>query len=199
MAKPRPPLKGIDPLQIYMHALGFHVSENALGNLTLSQNTQLGAQVVQATMVLSAFTTELFLKCLVCIETSLTPQGHHLFELFEQITPITQDKIIHLWDTQIIPHRDPEWKFIESKQYSGDRKFSRDLPGALSDSSRAFEQIRYSYEPNCKEADFNIIDMPRVLRRVILEMKPAWADLGRDVKPVPGFSRDQKRKPPGGD
>jgi hypothetical protein len=189
---PRPPLKDIDPLQIYMHAFAFHVSENALGSITLTPNVQLAAQVVEPTMVLSAFTTELFLKCLVCLETSLTPQGHHLFELFEQITSATQAKIIHLWDTQIVPHRDPEWKFIESKKYHGDAKFSRDLPGALSDSSRAFEQIRYSYEPNSRQSDFNIIDLPRVLRRVILEMKPEWANLGKDVKPVPGFSRDGK-------
>lgn len=81
------PLTNIDPLQIFMHALGFHVAENALGSLTLAPNTQLGAQVVQPTMVLSAFTTELFLKCLICLETNLTPQGHHLFELFEQLSP----------------------------------------------------------------------------------------------------------------
>jgi hypothetical protein len=186
------PLTNIDPLQIFMHALGFHVAENALGSLTLAPNTQLGAQVVQPTMVLSAFTTELFLKCLICLETNLTPQGHHLFELFEQLKPATQDKIVHLWNTHIIPVRGPEWKFIENSQYGGTKKFKRDLPGALSDSSRAFEKIRYSYEPGSQNGDFNIIDLPRILRRVILEMKPEWASLGRDVKAVPGFSRDQK-------
>jgi len=188
----RPPLENIDPLQMFMHALGFHMAENALGSLTLTPNTQLAAQVVQPTMVLSAFTTELFLKCLICLETGLTPQGHHLFELFEQLTPATRAKIIHLWDTHIVPHREPEWKFIESKQYSGAKKFQRDLPGALSDSSRAFEKIRYSYEPNSQDGDFNIGDLPRILRRVILEMKPEWATLGRDIKPVPGFVRAKK-------
>jgi hypothetical protein len=180
----RPSLANIDPLQIFMHALGFHVAENALGSLTLTPNTQLAAQVVQPTMVLSAFITELFLKCLICLETTLTPQGHHLFELFEQLKPATQDKIIHFWNTHIVPVRDPEWKFIENSQYGGAKKFKRDLPVALSDSSRAFEKIRYSYEPNSQDGDFNIGDLPRVLRRVILEMKPEWASLGRDVKAV---------------
>jgi hypothetical protein len=186
------PLKNIDPLQIFMQALAFHVSENALGNLTLTPNTQLAAQVVEPTMVLSAFTTELFLKCLVCIETTRTSQGHHLYELFAQLKPETKRKIIHLWDTHIVPVRDREWKFIEQKQYEGGERFKRDLPGALSVSSRAFEKIRYSYEPGSKDSDFNIGDLPRVLHRVILEMKPEWANLGRDVKPLPGFSRDQK-------
>jgi hypothetical protein len=146
-------------------------------------------------MVLSAFTTELFLKCLICLENGLTPQGHHLFELFEQLRTATQAKIIHLWDTQVVPHRDPEWTFIENSRYGTAKKFKRDLPGALSESSRAFEQIRYTYEPNSKNAYFNIGDLPRVLHRVILEMKPEWDSLGRDVRPVPGFSRGPQRKP----
>jgi len=191
MAK-RPPLKGIDPLEIYMHGLGFHVAENALGNLTLTPNTQLGAQVAQPCMVLSAFTTELFLKCRICLETTLTPQGHHLFELFEQLRPATRSRMIHLWDTHIVPHRDPEWTFIEKTQYGGGNRFKRDLPGAISDSSRAFEKIRYRYEPESKVSTFNIVDLPRILRRILLEGKPEWASLAPDVTAVPGFSRDPK-------
>ena len=140
----------------------------------MGPNVQVGGQIVQANIVISAFTTELFLKCIVCIETALTPRGHHLFELFGQLRPETQAKIIHLWDTQIIPKRDPEWKMIEKSQFSI-RPFKRDLPGALSASSYAFEKIRYSYEPGSKEGDFNVGDLPRVLHLVILEMKPEWA------------------------
>jgi hypothetical protein len=175
-----------------MHGLGFHVSEDILGNLTLGPNTQLGAQVVQPGMVLSAFTSELFLKCRICLETTETPQGHHLFDLFEQLRPATRSRLIHLWDTYIVPRRHPEWTFIESSQYDGASKFKRDLPGAISDSSRAFEKIRYRYEPNSQNSTFNIGDLPRILRRVILEGKPDWANLGPDVKPMPGFSSDPK-------
>jgi hypothetical protein len=188
----KPPLKGINPLDIYMHGLGFHVAEDVLGNLTSTPNTQLAAQVAQPSMVLSAFTTELFLKCRICLETTLTPQGHHLFELFEQLRLTTRSRMIHLWNAHVIPVRDPEWTFIEKTRYSGGNKFKRDLPGAIADSSRAFEKMRYSYEPGSKDCDFNIIDVPRILRRVILEGKPEWASLGRDVKEVPGFSRDPK-------
>jgi hypothetical protein len=172
-----------------MHALGFHVAETALGNLTTTPNTQLAAQVVEPTMVLSAFTTELFLKCLICLEMKLTPQGHHLFELFEQLKPETQSKIIHLWDTHILPVRGPEWTFIENNQPG--TKITRDLPGSLKASSLAFENIRYNYEPGTREkSNFNVVDLPRILHRVILEMKPEWRNLGRNVKAVPGFSRD---------
>jgi len=185
-------LEGLDPLHIFLHGLGFHVAENALGKHVGGPNVQLAAQLAEPVMVLSAFTTELFLKCLICLETTKTPQGHHLFELFEQLSPATQAKIVHLWDTHIVPVRDPEWTFIESQPGIG-RKIHRDLPGALAASSRAFEKIRYGYEPKNREnSDFNVSDMPRILHRLILEMKPEWANLGRDVKPVPGFVREQK-------
>lgn len=188
----RPPLENINPLDIYMHALGFHVSETALGAITMGPDEQLGSQVVEAAMVLSAFTTELFLKCLICLETKLTPPSHHLFELFEQLRPATKTKITHLWDTQILPVRDPQWTFLENSQ-GNIFKISRDLPGALTASSRAFEKIRYAYEPGSRDdSNFNVADLPRVLRRVILEMKPEWITLGRSVNAVPGFSRGGK-------
>lgn len=182
----KPPLEGINPLDIYIHALGFHVAEDILGKVTTSPNPQLAVQVVQSVMTLSAFTTELFLKCLLCLETTLTPQGHHLFELFQQLKPETQAKIAMLWDTKIVPHRDREWKIIEAN-YGGSAKMHRDLPGAISASSRAFEKIRYSYEPGSrKDSDFNISDLPRILRRIILEKKPEWSNLGRAVTQISG-------------
>ena len=113
------PIENIDPLQIFMHALGFHIAEDMLGRLTATSNIQLVAQVVEPTMVLSAFTTELFLKCLVCLETTRTPQGHHLFELFEQLGPETQRKITHLWNTHVVPEREPEWRFFEANHGQG--------------------------------------------------------------------------------
>ena len=180
----RLPLENIDPFHIFMHALGFHAAENVLGSITLTPATQAAAQLVQPTMVVSAFTTELFLKCLINLETTLTPQGHHLFELFDQLKPETQRKIVHLWDSEVIPIRDPEWTFIEKSRNYSHGRFKRDLPGALADSSRAFEEIRYAYEPASKKATFNIIDVPRILRQVILEMKPEWKNLTRIVKLV---------------
>lgn len=172
-----------------MHALGFHVAEDALGSLTIGPNVQLGAQIVQANMVLSALCTELFFKCLVCIETGLTPQGHHLSDLFEQVTPTSKKTICHLWDTQIVPARDAHWKIIETSlrkaaPQRGEVLFKRDLPSALAAANRAFERIRYSYEPESINYSFYIGDMPRVMRRVILAMKPEWKNLGRGVAKV---------------
>lgn len=172
-----------------MHALGFHYAEDALGHLTKGPDLQLGAQIVQANMVLSALCTELFFKCLVCIETGLTPQGHYLFDLFEQLEPNTQKEITHLWDTQIVPAREPHWGIIEvnlRKEAPGRPQiiFKRDLPSALAAANRSFERMRYSYEPDSIQHSFYIGDMPRVLRHTILARQPEWRNLGRGVKKV---------------
>jgi hypothetical protein len=143
-------------------------------------------------MVISALTTELFLKCLACIETKQTPKGHHLYELFNLLTSETRTKIIDLWDTHIVPARKSMWDAIDQHQKPTGKKVGRSLPAALLASSRAFETIRYNYEPDCAQSEFNIGDLPRILRHIILEMKPEWATLGRDVKPVPGFVRAPK-------
>jgi len=178
---PKTPLENIDPQKIYLHALGFHTAENALGKLTGSFDPQYGSQVVEANIVLSALTSELFLKCLICIETKLTPQGHHLGELFKQLTPKTQRSIIELWDTHIVPAREQMWRLIENSQGT---KLKRDLPSALFAASRTFEKLRYSYEGNLQDTTFYIGDLPRILRRIILEMNPAWANMGRLVTAV---------------
>ena len=180
---PRPPLENIDPLHIYMNALGFHVSEDILGRLTLGPDMQLASQVTQPNIVLSAFTSELFFKCLICIETKLTPQGHHLDDLFEQLNEATKREIIHLWETKIVPLRDPQWKVIEADLSKGS-KFCRDLPGALEAGRRTFERMRYHYEPASQIGVFNLGDLPRILRRVILQKKPEWANLVRDIKKI---------------
>lgn len=183
MAKPY--LKNIDPLQIYSHAMGFHAAEDALGRLTLHPNTQVAGQVVQPGMVISALTTELFLKCLVCIETTQTPKGHHLYQLFSLLTPETRSKIIDLWDTHIVPARTAMWDAIEQHQNPKGYKIGRSLPAALLASSMAFETIRYNYEPDCRESEFNIGDLPRILRRIILQLRPEWTILALNVKPLP--------------
>jgi hypothetical protein len=177
----KPHLKNVDPLKIYMHAMGFHVAEDALGRLTLNPNQQLSSHVVQSNMVLSALTSELFLKCLVCLETTLTPKGHHLFELFELLKPDTRDRVVKMWNIYIVPKRSQMWDMID--QHHGG-KIARDLPGALLASSRAFETIRYEYEPDSQKSEFNIGDLPRILRILILEKKPEWANFGRNVMPV---------------
>lgn len=54
-------------------------------------------------------------------------------------------------------------------------------------SYRAFERMRYGYEPETKDSQFYIGDMPIILERVILEYRPEWGKLRRRVVELPDF------------
>jgi hypothetical protein len=184
-AMARQPLKNINPLDIFMHARGFHAAEDYIASINLSQNPQLALEMSQAAMVLAAFNCELFLKCLICIETGLVPSGHYLDELFDQLAPGTRARIEHIWDSEIVPMRNPMWTKTEEVFGKGDT-LKRDLPSAIKAGRRAFEKMRYSYEPDSKDSQFIIGDLPRLLYYVILEKKPEWTRLQRKVSEVPG-------------
>src|SRR5579862_635110 len=63
-------------------------------------------------------------------------------------------------------------------------KIGRTLPADLLASSRAAKQSGITMSPKVEKAS-SISDLPRILRRVILELKPEWATLGLNVKPLP--------------
>jgi hypothetical protein len=52
-------------------------------------------------MVLSAFASELYLKCLLCIETDKVPEDHNLLRLFDGLKVSTRHELDDLWDTDI--------------------------------------------------------------------------------------------------
>ena len=68
-------------------------------------------------------------------------------------------------------------------------KIARDLRSALEVGSKAFEQIRYSYEGGTDELQYYLQDLPILLGRIILQMKPEWEGLRREYQEIP--------KPPG--
>ena len=134
-------------------------------------------------MVLGALTIELFLKCLICIESGLAPRGHNLKNLFDSLSEATQKRIQHSWNTGIAVRRAEEWDEMERALGV---KIARDLPTALTVASKSFELIRYSYEGNTKELQYYLQDLPALLGRVILEMKPEFASVRRKPLSPPG-------------
>ncbi|WP_028346070.1 hypothetical protein [Bradyrhizobium murdochi] len=181
---PKPFLKGIDPKNIFMHARGFHLADAVIGNFNIDENPEMGAELVQPAMVLSAFNSELFLKCIICIETGDVPTGHHLVYLFNLVSPKTRSRIEHIWNTEVVPLREPMWRTIETKLPAIELPIKRDLPSALMAANKAFEEIRYSYESKNKKSRFYVSDLPRVLGRIILQLKPEWEHLRRSVKEI---------------
>ena len=145
------------------------------------ENVHAAVTLIEPLIVLGALTTELFLKCLICIETGDTPRGHNLRELFDQLNAATRARIQNMWDSGIALRRRKEWDEIERFGL----KMPRDLPSALAKGSNAFERIRYSYEENTEGLHYYLEDLPPLLEGLILEMKPEFEAFRRMPLPLP--------------
>lgn len=173
-------IRNINPALIFEQGDCFYQALAILCNVH-PDNIEIGVILGEPVMVLGALTIELFLKCLVCIETGVAPRGHNLKELFDGLSEATKKRIQHSWDTGIAVRRSAEWDQMER---AVGVKIARDLPTALAVGSKSFELIRYSYEGNTKNLQYYLQDLPALLGRVILEMKPEFKDVRRKGQPL---------------
>jgi hypothetical protein len=175
-------LDNIDPKEIFLQARRFLSTERLLW-APIMENPKLSAEVAQPCMVMSALSSELFLKCLICLEKGVVPAGHHLAALYEELANDTKIRIEQKWDSEIVPLRGDVWNAVEVST-NGKIVFEIDLPSALQAGNRAFEHIRYNYEPESVNSDFYIGDLPALLMKVILQKKPEWENLEHEVKQI---------------
>ena len=163
MARPLP-----DPHKIYIHAVRFLFTECRLRETSVGDQTTQD-WVMMPAMVLSAFSAELFLKCLLILDGQRPPDVHHLRTLFELLHPQRKVRIEELWDKSVAANVHE----FENTERLLDIKIPRDLKTALSDCGNAFDGLRYVYEDPSK-VKFYIIDFARIVRTVILEFRPDW-------------------------
>lgn len=177
------PKTAIDPRLIYLQGDGFYRAYSVLANDTGVLNEPgLAAEVGNAAMVISAFNSEIFLKCLVCIETGKVPRGHHLLDLFNKLSAEVQRRIEDLWESVVVAQRAEMWNKIDG---ASEEKIARKLRPALKCGNAAFEQIRYSYEGHTSGTAFFLADLPLVLGKMIVELKPEWRGLRLQYQTLP--------------
>lgn len=179
----KPPKKGLDPLKIFLHAGRFHKSFDLLlksvkpedGSKTLDQDIGI---VSHPAMVLSVFSSELYLKSLLCLERDEVPDSHNLKVLFEGLQVATRHAIDDLWDIDI---RRPEKQAILEKIRALPRgeDLRTDLRYAIDVGANSFIELRYFYEK--EHTNFLLQDFPFVLRSAILDRMPTWGA----VRPSP--------------
>jgi hypothetical protein len=182
MAKPP-----IAAAQVFEHAECFYQASAVLRNqlpVRLRpdhfENIHAAVTLTEPLIVLDALTSELFLKCLICIETGGTPHGHDLKKLFDQLSEATRTSIQSFWDSEIATLRRKKWDDLERFGL----RLPRDLPSALAKGTNAFERYRYSYEGNTEDLHYYLEDLPPLLERVILEMKPEFEAFRRAPLPL---------------
>jgi hypothetical protein len=116
-----------------------------------------------------------YLKCLLVIEgkPKQTFSGiHNLHSLYTKLGPQVQNRIKDLWDQQVWTQGNRA--FFEYVQTNvSNEPIPRNFTTALQLGANTFVELRYVYE---KQRNINniIVDLPPILRRVIVEIQPNW-------------------------
>jgi hypothetical protein len=163
----KPSKKVDDPRKIFEHAERFRWTDI---HLRLHRDQQVLPMILLPAMMLSAFASELYLKCLHRIDGNEMMESHSLQELYQALQPLRQKRIETLWNALMIEQK-PLLDIID--QTAKFQKYTRDLTTALKDSDQSFVRLRYEYED--RNFKFYLGDFPTVLRTTILEIQPSWS------------------------
>jgi hypothetical protein len=172
-----------DPFKIFMNAERYRQADLLLRSFG---DQQIAVAVASPALILSAFASEIYLKCIICLETGELAHGHHLKNLFRLIGPSTRRAIQQRWDVYVSsPLRQRMYAALASVNGS---HVPTDLDWTLSEGSSAFTSLRYMHEVENLNTKFLLGDFPNVLRDVIIQMRPQWAFMAHGpMAPVPGF------------
>jgi hypothetical protein len=165
------PDKPVDPFLVYQQAISFY---KAIDQLHRSSTPEQMGRIAVPVLVLSAFASELFLKCLIYYESRPTApiREHLLLNLFLRLSPPLRKRLSEIWD-EIQAERAA---VLDQFDASMGRKVPRDLESNLRKGSDGFRLIRYVYEGGV-DFEFTLSDLPRVLCRAIIELEPEWGKL----------------------
>lgn len=154
-----------DVKSIFTQANNFLAASNAL-NEKLSETDDIGTYIGPI-ITNTAFTIELYIKCIYMIEKRQPVQGHFLDKLYRKLSKESRDIIEAIYD-MLVPQSQT---IMMLKQQVPDMKI--DLDSVLKEMSGAFVKWRYSYEGNLTgfPASGPVID---ALRGRIKILKPEW-------------------------
>lgn len=156
-----------NPKEIFDHAESFIIASKAINQSAVKYS--LGGDPNEG-IVLSliakfnhAFAFELYLKCLMSLETGRYFEGHDLLKLFKMLSQETQDEIIKNHDTLTVYRHPTRHGF----GFSNEGKFIE----LLTEAANTFVDYRYVFnKPNV--GNYNL-DFPlKYLRSMILKKRP---------------------------
>lgn len=156
-------------LQYFMQARSFLISDEYLRR---AYDPQLAVDLSRASIVISAFSSELFMKCLLLMEGGGVPKIHDLDKLYGNLRKATRKAISIEWDKDNTSF-EMILIFLENKKNT---KLPRDLESFLRMGAKTFSNLRY---PERSETHFFLDRLPRILERVILHRKPEWETVRR--------------------
>ncbi len=167
----------IQPLErrIYIQAQGFHL----IATQNLRMGTPWGPNTALPAMVCNAFANELYLKCLIYLESGQIIKTHDLHKLFRMLKPESRKVIEERFDTiaeKSGPQNSEMW-FQRTGKHLGWR-----LKDAIEDGAEAFVEWRYLFEDPEATKHYGLIPLPDVLREFIIERYPNFKKFGYTLK-----------------
>jgi hypothetical protein len=176
----------VDPKSMFRRGASFHNASVFLNN----QPMQVLAQMTFAWVTCQAFACEAFLKVLTQLERRLSPlETHHLRHLFNDISPETQGRIRAEWTDKCLPG-------VNGSNFSGQLPTWWDAPQsfdqALDKCAKAFVDWRYK-DSETTPLYFHLTGLPGIIRRIILERKPEWAESVTPSGPINPQSKGRLR------
>jgi hypothetical protein len=161
----------LDPLKIFRHASAFHKSYDLLKGAVQPTDEKLVGVIAHPSMVLSVFASELYLKCLLCVENGTVPNTHDLEKLFGALPVPVRRELDDRWDADI-RHPAKQKVLDQIRQKPAGKEIQLDLRYALKKGANAFQELRYFYEQ--ERSFFMLLDFPYLLRATVLKRFPAW-------------------------
>jgi hypothetical protein len=178
----------VDPFKTYMNAERFRIADALLRADT---NRRFLPSVASPAIILSAFASELYLKCILSLESGGRHilATHELKTLYNDLRIDTRKRLEVMWaESNLKPMNVRARKAIAV--VTGET-IPEDLDWAISKANNAFVQLRYIHENDGNGVGFIIHDLPAMLKTVILDMQPTWAVFGHGQgRPVPGFEEE---------
>lgn len=172
------------PQSIFVHANGFLKSVNFLNRQP--GDPQFDPFTFAVMVMNSAFASELYLKCLIQIETGqMIKNEHDLNALFRKLPAAVQQEIEGPFDAQMakMPVYDTTQADAATLHVIATRP--KTLRESLKVGGKAFIEWRYLYESETT-GHFNLLPLPFILRDAILRRNPKWANFGINLRRIGG-------------
>ena len=148
---------------IFFQAGAFHLAAGRLAQNGVPHIPLLIAQVVN-----SSLSSELYLKCVILIETGKVPHEHDLELLFDELKNETKEIIEREWDAETAQR---SAVLDEIDRRAGSPVTPRKLKDALNKEGKAFVNWRYAHEPG-ELCNFSLGNFPGIVRKHILVIRP---------------------------
>jgi HEPN domain-containing protein len=115
----------------------------------------------------TSFALEIYLKCLLLLETGNAPRDHDLYNLFHSLKSATQSELTK--DHEKFVKLNPAFKARLTEE-----GLPLDLEELLKRGRNAFVDFRYAYEHDPVRSDFALNGLTKCVREQILKIQPDW-------------------------